>query len=115
MNKLFTLLLTVALITTVSSCKKDDPNDPNNPNAPACVRNNTGELSVDSYMDDPYLIYVNGAYKGTVPAFGLKTYVISPGTYSTKYTQASGYVLYPTEFTSSVTITKCYTTTVKIQ
>jgi hypothetical protein len=115
MKKLLTILMAVALMATVSSCKKDDPNDPNNPNAAPCVQNNTGTLKVDSYKDDPYYIYVNGAYKGTVGAYGVVSYTLSAGTYSTKYTQKSGYILYPTEYTSSVNITKCYETTVKIQ
>lgn len=113
-----TQILTVLLVSVLvlfNGCKKDDPNDPNNPNAAPCIQNNSGTLAVDNYEDDPYYVYVNGAYRGTVGAFGYSTYSITAGTYSTKYTQASGYILYPTEYTSSVTIVKCQTSTVKIQ
>jgi hypothetical protein len=116
MKNIFLAATFFAILTTVTSCKKDDPNNPNSPNAPSCQKNNWGSLAVDNYLKDPYKVYLDGAYKGTVSAYGYTEYSnLSAKTYSTKYVQASGYVFYPTEFTKSVTITKCYKTTISLQ
>lgn len=102
---LFVLVSTIAII----SCKKEDTR-------PECEKNNWGSLKVDNYFADPYKVYIDDAYKGTVAAFGLETYSnVSSGTHATKYVQASGYVLYPTEYTLSVTITQCQTFTANLQ
>ncbi len=116
MKHFFNFAMLFALLTTVSACKKEDPNNPNSPSAPACQKNNWGTLAVDNYFKDPYKVYLDGAYKGTVSAYGYTEYSsISAKTYSTKYVQASGYVFYPTEYTKSVTIAKCYKTTVSLK
>jgi len=109
-NQFFLLSLCLALFGA-SSCSKDDDND-NDINIPACETNNVGTLRVDSNKEDPYKVYVNSAYKGTVGAYATADFGnIAAGTYSTRYEQASGYILYPTEYTLSVTITQCQTFT----
>lgn len=96
-----------------AGCSKDDDNDIN---SPACEVNNVGTLRVVCNLEDPYKVYVNNAYKGTVSAFNTGDFGnITAGTYSTRYEQESGWVFFPTEFTSSVTITQCGTTTVTLQ
>jgi hypothetical protein len=96
-----------------AGCNKNDDNDIN---SPTCEVNNVGTLRVVCNLEDPYKVYVNNAYKGTVNAYNTADFNnITAGTYSTRYEQASGWILYPTEFTSSVTITQCGTTTVTLQ
>lgn len=81
---------------------------------PTCEVNNTGKLRVQSYKGDPYRIYVNNAYRSTVGPFSTQEVDLTPGTYATRYVQASGYILYPTEYTLSVTIQQCNTITANI-
>ena len=103
------ILLLLILIAFFVSCAKEDTR-------PDCEKNNWGTLSVDSYKSDPYQVYIDNAYKGTVAAYGLVTYdKITAGTHATKYVQASGYVFTPTEYTLSVNITQCNTFTASIQ
>lgn len=102
-------LLFIAVIAIFTSCQKEDTR-------PDCEKNNWGSFRVDSYLDDPYNVYVDGAYKGQVSAYGDVTYdKISSGTHATKYVQASGYVITPTEYTLSVNISDCSTFTAKLQ
>ena len=108
MKKLvFTLLVAASAGTLgLSGCQQ------NAAFKPTCEVNNTGTLRVQSYKGDPYRVYVNNAFKGTVGAFSNQTFDdITAGTYATRYEQASGYILYPTEYTLSVTIQQCNTFT----
>ena len=102
MKKFVLLTFTVSTLFVIS-CTKEDTR-------PDCEKNNWGTLNVDNYLKSPYKVYIDGAYKGTVDAYGNVDYTsISSGTHATKYIQASGYVLYPTEYTLSVNITSCNT------
>ena len=105
------LFFGLVVISTIAifSCKKEDTR-------PDCEKNNWGSLEVDSWLDDPYSVYIDNAYKGTVAGWGNVTYNnISSGTHATKYIQNSGYILTPTTYTLSVTITQCQTSTAKLQ
>ena len=105
MKKLVYILAVSAVTFSFSGCTKD-----NQQFTPACETNNTGTLKVVCNLEDPYKVYLNNAYKGTVGAYTSKDFGdITSGTYSTRYEQASGYVFYPTEYTASVTITRCQT------
>lgn len=95
-------------IGTLSGCQQ------NAALRPTCEVNNTGKLRVQSYKGDPYRVYVNNAYRGTVSPFSNDEYDLTAGTYATRYEQASGYILYPTEYTLSVTIQQCNTFTATI-
>lgn len=103
------ILLPLILIAFFFGCAKEDTR-------PDCEKNDWGSLKVDSYKSDPYEVYIDNAYKGTVSAYGDVTYAnISSGTHATKYIQASGYILYPTEYTLSVNIPQCSTFTANLQ
>ena len=111
-KSIFILFVLISTITIIS-CKKEETKPDTRPD---CEKNNWGTLKVDNYFADPYKVYVDDAYKGTVAAYGLETYTnISSGTHATKYIQASGYVLYPTEYTLAATITQCQALTAKLQ
>ncbi len=135
MRIVFTNLLVILTITTFtisfSGCKKDaceskvclngsscingSCNCPSgfsgincqNDNRAACEINNTGNIVFDSYSSNPYNCYVNSIYKGRVSGNGTLTVSMSPGYCSIKTTQVSGYVLYPSEYTGSGTLSKC--------
>lgn len=105
-----TIMLAFVGLTALSSCTKD-----NDLNKPQCEQNNTGTLRVVCNLSDPYKVYVNNAYKGTVGAYTSADFGnVTAGTYSTRYEQASGYIFYPTEYTLSVTITQCNTFTANL-
>lgn len=103
------LLSAIVIVLFTMGCAKEDTR-------PDCEKNNWGSLKVDSYLADPYDVSIDGAYKGQVAGYGDVTYDhISSGTHATKYTQASGYILYPTVYTLSVNITQCATFTANLQ
>jgi hypothetical protein len=94
----------------LQSCFKD--NDLN----PGCQVNNLGTLKVKNNMNHPYDVFVNSAYRGTVPSKGERSYDdLTAGTYSVYYEQSSGYILYPTTFNQSVTIVRCRVFTSTLQ
>lgn len=75
---------------------------------PLCAQYHTGSLTAYSSHNDPYNIYLDNVYKETCSAYGSKTVNnISTGYYNFKAVQASGYILYPTEYTASINITDC--------
>lgn len=78
-----------------------------NDNRPACQRNNTGDIRFNSYSSNPYDCYVNSVYVGRVSGYGLLTVSRTPGYCSLRTLQVSGYVLYPSEYTGSGTLSQC--------
>jgi hypothetical protein len=105
-KSLLMLSMAGAILMGTQGCVKS------NALSPACEINNTGTLKVVCNKSDPYKVYLNNAYKGTVGSYTSKDFGnISAGTYATRYEQASGYLLYPTEYTLSVTIPQCNTFT----
>lgn len=109
--KNYFIFLFLSVVTIFSSCKKDDPNDPGNTNNAACVQNNTGTLKISSGKSNPYYIYADNGYLGTVAPYGNSSYTVEAGTYSIKLEQKSGYVLYPTIYNYSVNVGRCSQTT----
>lgn len=132
------LLLAFAFITTnLTSCKKDPCDGKycsnggycNNGNCvcpygftgtnceidnrPACEKNSTGTVVFDSYSSNPYDCYVNSVYKGRVYGYGTLSVTAPSGYCSLKTLQVSGYVLYPSEYTGSGTLSKCGTLSFK--
>lgn len=106
--KKFVLIGLILSVISLVSCNKET--------GPDCEVNNWGYLTVDSYFDDPYDVYIDGAYKGTVSAFGVVTYGnISSGTHATEYRQASGFLFTPDVYTLSINISDCNTETVTLQ
>lgn len=103
------LVVITLIIISISSCKKDDSTNP--ANQPDCEKNNYGYLTVSNTADDPYDIYVNGAYKGPVQAHSIKQNIVvyqANGVFL-RAEQTTGYVFYPTVRTSTVNIIECST------
>lgn len=100
-------LFMVALVAmAMAGCSKDDDDI----SRPQCEVNDTGTLSVQNLHEDPYQILLNGGYRGTVGAYQTELFSnITAGTYTGKAIQASGYILYATEYNISITITQCQT------
>jgi len=83
---------------------------------PRCQVDNFGTLKVENKFNDQYNVYVNNSYKGRVNAKSSISFDdLSVGTYSTYYEQANGYLLYPTTFSLSVTISRCKVYPVTLQ
>ncbi len=99
-------MIMAVVATTFFSCAKDDDQSLTKS---ICEQNNTGEVSVSNTQSDPYKVYVNGGYKQLVSSKSKTSFDLSPGTYTIKLEQSSGYVLYPTVYTKSVTINQCRT------
>lgn len=82
---------------------------------PTCERDNTGTMKVVNNLGDPYRVYLNNSLKGSVGAFTSRDFEnLSVGTYSARYEQASGYLLYPTIYSGSMTIVQCETSRVDL-
>tara|TARA_R110002072_G_scaffold125130_1_gene260783 strand:- start:184 stop:477 length:294 start_codon:yes stop_codon:yes gene_type:complete len=69
MKKLVYILAVSAVTFSFSGCTKD-----NQQFTPACETNNTGTLKVVCNLEDPYKVYLNNAYKGTVGAYTSKDF-----------------------------------------
>lgn len=82
-----------------------------NDNRPDCVKNNTGTVVFDSYSDNPYDCYINSVYVGQVGGWGIKNVTSTAGFKNLRVLQVSGYVLYPSEFTGTGTLSQCGTLT----
>lgn len=111
---MYKFLLGVLLFFTISGCEKEkDPVYVGPPvtNQPDCEKNTYGSFTFFSGKSNPYLIYINGVFKGTIGSFGsLKIEYVNTDCYSVKVEQASGYVLYPTILTGTHCIKNCTNT-----
>lgn len=106
---IITMLLTSAFMF---GCKKEN-NQPNN--GTGTSQSNTGTLYFQNTQIDPYTIYLDGTNMGVLAAGTTSSvYIVSTGiSHTVKSQQASGYVLYPTVFTGSATLTPGGTATWK--
>ena len=106
MKKIVFILAFVALL---AGCKKDEPAEPVEP----CKSENWGYAKSINSKSDPYLIYIDNKYQQVCPAGGTSTInEIPAGVYVWKAVQQSGYLLYPTEYTASLTVYSCQETKV---
>ena len=105
MQKLRTILF-LFLLLAAGACQKDSSTDPKQ--VENCVRLHRGDFEVVNTKSDPYYLYMNGSLWGEVGANNTKTFTDrASGSYSFKAVQKSGYLIYPTEFTSASTIVDC--------
>ncbi len=73
-----------------------------------CNTNHTGTLRITSYRSDPYRAYRDGSYYAYISAGESKTYNnYSSQCNSWRFEQASGYVFYPTVYTSTGCVSDC--------
>ena len=100
-----------------SACKKDPTSPGNGTTAqPGCVTNNTGSVYFQNNLSDPYNCDIDGSFVGTVSKSSTSTgYTTTAGNVSYKATQASGYLIYPTVYQSTATLSQCGTLTITLQ
>jgi hypothetical protein len=86
------LILFVCVTISLTSCKKDEP----------CKANNEAYIVANNSTTDPYNIFIDGVYKLQV-AGGAKSgrITVSPGTYTFRAVQASGFTVFPTVYQNS--------------
>ena len=80
-------------------------------NRPACEKYSTGTVIFDNFSSNPYDCYINSVYKGRVYGYGTLSVTTYSGYCSLRTLQASGYVVYPSEYIGSNTLPKCGTLT----
>lgn len=97
--KVAVLLLSFAFV--LNSCTKDNDSGPN-----------TGTLIIYNNSDNPYKLYVNGTFLKNQNGNSNVTLKKNPGIYTIRAVQISGYVLYPTDVSRSVSVIKDDITTV---
>lgn len=86
------ILPALALVAfTFSSCEKE-------------TTATTATVSTANNTDDPYKLELNAVAVGTCYAHTSQSFTKSPGDYSYKLTQMSGYVLYPTTYAGNFTL-----------
>lgn len=79
---------------------------------PQCEEDNQGKVSVRSFQNEAFGIYLNNGYKGTVGAYQTVVFEeITAGTYTLEAREIS-YVFAQDIYNASVTITACETATV---
>lgn len=105
------LLYLTLFLFTLAACKKEETPQPNQTpidNRPPCEKNNTGTFTLFSGKDDPYSVYMDGTYKGTISAYGiLRIENVSVDCYYFEIIQNSGYVFYPTKIKPTICAKKC--------
>ncbi|MDR0831224.1 MAG: hypothetical protein LBN95_14115 [Prevotellaceae bacterium] len=75
----------------------------------------TGKIKVVNNETSPYTIWLNGASQGTISAGGTKTFTVDAWQqYTVYWKQNSGYILYPSELTSTVKVDANYIYTLNI-
>lgn len=102
--KHFFFLVLLALVTI--SCSKESDNDLKKS---PCEVNRTATLTVANSHDNPYYVYINNTYSGTLNGNGItSSFDIPEGNGLVLYAeQASGYLLFPTTHTTKMNIVRC--------
>lgn len=98
-----TMIALSALALAAAGCQKD-----NSTKKKQCT---TGDMKFTNNSSNPYNIYVDGAQATTVAGKSTATYSVKVGTHEYKAEQASGYVLYPSVYTTSGYMSECGTNT----
>lgn len=75
---------------------------------PDCYYDNTATLKITNKEDDPYTIYINGVSKGKLASGKTASFTIKANTsYTLKAVQASGYMFWATEYSSTKSVSCC--------
>ncbi len=100
MKKIFFILLCTSFLL-ISSCETNNAKD--------CEINKYGTIQISNTSTNPYDIWINGTYQGTINGKSLSTEIkIDEGNNQKLYAkQKSGYLLYPTEKTDYLTVLRC--------
>ncbi len=129
------LLLTIISSFTIQSCSKEKDPTPSNQNnnggggnnngggggggntsPEPCEYNHYGKIIVYNNLSDPYKVYIDNSYKGTVSGSFVGYYGgVASGNRSMKFVQQSGYVFYPDEISTIVTVVDCETSDVTLR
>ena len=79
-------IIVIALLTF--SCKEEKVTT-------NCERDNTFEVKLTNETDEPYKVFINEKYIGSILAKRENTYNVPAGTYKISVKQAAEYILYP--------------------
>lgn len=90
MKQIFLLLSITTILFSGSGCQK---------NATA------GKVRFTNNSSNPYTVYLDGTIKGTVNGNYSQDYSTTLGAHTARVVQNSGYLLYPTDKSYSVTVT----------
>ncbi len=93
MKKLLTITIATLAITSCSKNKK--------------TKCETGTVRFTCTSNNPYNVYIDGSYSFQIGANQFIEKELPKGYHAFKAEQASGYLLYPTVRTSSVTLSGC--------
>ncbi len=79
-----------------------------------CVQNNSGTVKVTNSHDSNYTVEINGENKGQVGGYGTTAaFTYTAGTaINVTITQIDGYLVYPSVFYGSGTVTQCQEITI---
>ena len=94
------VLIIIAVSLLLFSCDKEKDKK-------ACERNNTFSIELINSKTDPYEIYVNEKYVGTIAGKDKQTFDISAGYFKITFKQKSGYLLYPSVYDMTDTYSAC--------
>ena len=87
-KRIINCLLLSIIVVFISSCLKSG-----------------GSIKIINNSDNPYSITLNGTSKGTINGHETKNLVsITAGTYTITVTQLSGYLIYPSVYSTSLTL-----------
>jgi len=97
------------------ACSKDDDGGGGgggggggNSNLPPCQVNRWGEIRFRNVSANPYDVWANNSFMGTISGNSLSGYfTLNEGSYSFRALQKSGYAFFPTERTTSAFVSPC--------
>lgn len=94
--------LLAAAVLFATACSKDETKTPD-PVDP-CPN---GTIRFTNTSSNPYKIYIDGEFRTTLSGNHHIDYEVKKGSHDLRALQASGYVLYPTEKTVTISIGGC--------
>ena len=95
------LIVIFVVVVFSASCEKGTGS------ASDCERNHYGWVNVTCTSSNPYKIYVNNEYRGTISGKSTMEVKVPSGSQSFYALQVSGYILYPTEVRKTFSVSDC--------
>lgn len=71
----------------------------------------SGKLKMVNQSEDPYMIYIDGAYQTNIDGRTYKEFTLAEGDHTVRVLQISGYAIFATDETYNITIIPGYITT----
>ena len=103
-SKMLGIGLLATFLVSTTACEKD-----NSSNDPICETAKTATLQVSNNASSPYKLYINGVLQMTIPANTITQQISinEANGVQLRAVQASGYILYATERTSTYNAVRC--------